>query len=456
MSAAIRFEAAGEDGTTSESPPPPWAVSSLHARREYPGTPTLTAVVEGPLILANGEIVEAAGYHAPSGILLRPNCAYSPIGSTREDALAAVEALHAVVEDFPFTNAAHRSAWLAMLLGVVGRQAYEGPAPLGMFDGNVPGVGKSKLADVISAIVTGRDMSRRTPPKSDEEWRKMITTIAMAGNQMVLLDNVGQGVPLGNPALDSCLTSTHWEDRKLGGNENYDGPVNAVWFVTGNNLELGADTTRRALPCRLASPIANPENRTGFAHANLLKWVKAERGRLYPAAVTILRAFFLNGCPKPVQLRPWGSFEGWSDLVRGALSWLGQPDPCATREDLIRDDPIAGPLSALLSVLPIVAAKVGTPVPELPGEFGVSSRDLEPLLAGGGLGETAEGYAEAVETLREAIVALSNKPPHQIDSRVIGYALRKLRDRPDSSGRQLGTSYARGSGGYKWYVKRPG
>jgi putative DNA primase/helicase len=33
-------------------------------------------------------------------------------------------------------------------------------------------------------------------------------------------------------------------------------------------------------------------------------------------------------------LTPYGSFEAWSDLVRNAVVWLGEADPCEGRQDL--------------------------------------------------------------------------------------------------------------------------
>jgi hypothetical protein len=37
-----------------------------------------------------------------------------------------------------------------------------------------------------------------------------------------------------------------------------------------------------------------------------------------------------------VGLTPWGSFEGWSALVRSAVVWCKMPDPGKTREGLRR------------------------------------------------------------------------------------------------------------------------
>ena len=33
-------------------------------------------------------------------------------------------------------------------------------------------------------------------------------------------------------------------------------------------------------------------------------------------------------------LTPYGSFEAWSDLIRNAVVWLGEADPCEGRQDL--------------------------------------------------------------------------------------------------------------------------
>jgi len=33
-------------------------------------------------------------------------------------------------------------------------------------------------------------------------------------------------------------------------------------------------------------------------------------------------------------LKPWGSFDAWSDLVRSAITWAGVDDPGETRTDL--------------------------------------------------------------------------------------------------------------------------
>jgi hypothetical protein len=78
---------------------------------------------------------------------------------------------------------------------------------------------------------------------------------------------------------------------------------------------------------------------------DLMQWVPANRAKLVAAGLTILRAFVCAGRPGLDRLKPYGSFEEWSNLVRGGLVWLGEPDPCITRKFIAADDPVKAELS---------------------------------------------------------------------------------------------------------------
>jgi hypothetical protein len=309
----------------------------------------MEGVVSHPVLLPDGTILTTPGYHADSGLLL-----WLPDGlevsvpeePTRADAVWSKNVLLDVVSDFPFKTNAHKSAWLASLLTPLARRAFEGTAPLTLADGNVAGVGKGLLVDVGFLIVTGRPASVMGYTNDKEELRKAITTLALEGDEMVLLDNVTG--PFGNAVLDRALTATHWKDRILGGNSKYDGPLNASWYATANNAYLVGDTPRRVMPIRLESQEERPEERDKFKYPNLREHVLKNRGQLLSAALTILRAYCLAGRPQRRKLKPWGSFEGWSALLRGAVVWVMMPDPADTREDLRHGScPEADALAAL-------------------------------------------------------------------------------------------------------------
>jgi hypothetical protein len=111
-----------------------------------------------------------------------------------------------VVCDFPFASEVYRAAWLAATLTPLARFAYEGPTPWFIFDGNTLGVGKGLLADTIAQIVAGRDFARASYAQDNDEMGKIIVSLALAGERLVLLDNLSG--PVGKPNLNAVLTAT--------------------------------------------------------------------------------------------------------------------------------------------------------------------------------------------------------------------------------------------------------
>ena len=86
--------------------------------------------------------------------------------------------------DFPFAKPEHRAAWLAFVLTPLARHAFSGPSPLFLIDANTRGSGKSLLADVGGILATGTTLARMSNPRDDEECRKRITALALAGDSM--------------------------------------------------------------------------------------------------------------------------------------------------------------------------------------------------------------------------------------------------------------------------------
>ncbi len=161
--------------------------------------------------------------------------------------------------------------------------------------------------------------------------RKRITALAMEGDRLVLFDNIAGN--FGGPAIDRALTSTRWKDRILGRSEQMEAPLLAAFYGTGNNVELGGDVMRRLAHIRLETPDENPEERSGFTHPDLRAWATENRNRLLGAGLTILVAYFKAGAPV-ADIKAWGSYEGWSRVIRQAIVWLGLEDPHRTKEGI--------------------------------------------------------------------------------------------------------------------------
>lgn len=314
---------------------PQWGAQQVEARGEWPGVPWLEGISEAPVLRPDGSVVQAPGYDIATRLLFAPAVTFPQIPSTitRADAQASADILLEPFCDFPFARPEHRSAVVSGVLTPLARYAFVGPAPLLVITKNVRGAGGSLLADVIGNMVTGRAMARLAQAKDDDEERKRILAIARAGDPLVLIDNIAQ--LLGSPALDAALTGTEIRDRILGMSSMVTAPLRACWYATGNNIVYGGDTLRRVLPVVLESPEERPEERSGFRYPNLLEHVQEHRARYVTAALTILAGYVRAGYPASQELKPWGSFEGWSQLVRGALVWAGFPDPAAAREELV-------------------------------------------------------------------------------------------------------------------------
>ncbi|MBN9517923.1 hypothetical protein J0H58_05275, partial [bacterium] len=314
--------------------PPDWSVAAVHTRGDWPGLHHLDAIVTHPVILPDGGVLTADGYHRGLRVLAGLPAGLSvavPDAPTRGDVEAAVATLLDPLTDFPFQRPEHRAALVAALLSPLAWFLFDGPAPLFLIDANIRAAGKGLLADTVALPVTGRRFAVMSYTNDREELRKKITTLAMEGERLVLLDNLAGAV--GNEVLDAALTSDRWKDRVLGENRVYDGPLQVVWFGTGNNVQLRADTARRVCHVRLESPDERPELREGLKSPDLRAHLLTRRGPLLSAALTILRAWVLAG--KPTHgLRPWGSYEGWSGVVREAVVFAGLPDPGETREAL--------------------------------------------------------------------------------------------------------------------------
>jgi hypothetical protein len=310
--------------------PPGWCVAAVHARADWPGIPHLEAVVDYPVLRPDGTILDRPGYDPETGLLLESLVTVPAIPDRPSwaEAVAARDILLAVVADFPFERPPHRASWLASLLTPLARFAFTGPAPLFLVDANVRGAGKGLLLHCNSQIVTGDRFTVAAYTADEDELRKRITSLVLAGDRLVLFDNL-EG-KFGNAVLDAALTGTTWKDRVLGVNRMAEAPLYMTWYATGNNVAIAADTARRVCHIRLESPDERPEERSKFQHPDLLAWVGANRGQLLASALTILRAYCAAGRPD-LGLPAWGSFEGWSRLVRSAVVWVDLPDPGETR-----------------------------------------------------------------------------------------------------------------------------
>src|SRR5690606_28386970 len=138
---------------------------------------------------------------------------------------------------------------------------------------------------------------KSTFPTQVEELEKMLGSMAMAGVQVAGFDNLSTSTPLQGAPLDKYLSARDVKARILGKSETPTLTWNAVVIVTGNNVSVLGDTVRRAIKCRLEPDVERPEERTGFANPDPKAYARKHRPALVVAGLTILRAYFVAGCP---------------------------------------------------------------------------------------------------------------------------------------------------------------
>lgn len=429
------------DDDGNEKHPPEWLVRQIHERGEYPGVRPLVGVIDAPTMRADGTILDAAGYDRATGLVLVPSTQFPPVpaNASHADAVAARDALLEVVVDFPFRGEADRAAWVSFVLTGAARYAIPGPVPLHALDATNAGTGKGLAADAGAIIATGRPATKTPEPPDDNELRKRALGVLLAGERVVCIDNVER--PITWPTLDALLTTwPSWSDRALGRTGNVDAPATTLWSITGNNLSFGRDTIRRTAHIRLESRVERPEERDGFRHADLLEWVRAQRPRLLVAALTLLRAFVVAGRPA-ANLKPWGSFERWSAVVRAAIVWVGLPDPALTRHELSESADVER--RALVDLLEAWAIlwPHGATVAEVLDEVQVDPLQAKPH------GPRVD--AERLAVVRDAVAALCGGSASR---KGIGQRLGKLRGRV-VGGRALDATPGRG-GIAKWVVRQ--
>lgn len=420
-----------KDGTTEiqKCMPPEWLGVSIVTQPAFEGVPVLSALVCAPTLRSDGQLIWERGYDESTGIYLESDLKVTVVDQpTQVDAKLALAKLFDVVADFDFVNEAARSVWVSGLLSIVARHSFAGPAPIFIIDASKRGSGKTMLADVASIIATGYKTSRMFYTDDDTEMDKRITSLALAGEQVVLIDNiVGK---LDSPPLDAAVTSDSYRGRVLGKTEMTAAmPMKIVWWATGNGLIIGADTARRSLLSRLETSADHPEDRTGprpgqvWKHPRLLTYVTENRVELLSAVLTIGKAYIQAGRPN-MQLQPMGSFEAWSETVRSAIVWAGAADPCATVADAREADLQDYALRRMVQCWPVKNLVEVTSVMLL------EWAEVEPPLSADPTTRTSyEGKMKIIRTMwRSALLEwLPARKGDLPTARELGYALRAIK-----------------------------
>lgn len=333
-SATFFSRSKGKNRGEHDQAPPKWIAEQIRSMPSWPNVRRLAGVIETPVFLSDGSILDEPGYHEASELSYAPNTSYPKVSDnpTRDEIEGAKSVVQEAFSDFPFEKAEHKSAALAALFTLLCRWSFNGNFPVFLIDASAPGSGKTLLADVIAMLAIGRKIPRLGYTEDNTEMEKRLFSLAVAGDPALLFDNINSGSTLGGSALDLAVTSrgSGLTTRAMGSLTSPVAPWDVVVFVTGNNVQLGSDTPRRTLQIKLLANEENPEERTVFKHSNLILWCEHNRARVVSAALTLARAWHVAGRPAHSG-KAWGSFAAWSDVVRSIVVHHGFVDPGEAR-----------------------------------------------------------------------------------------------------------------------------
>jgi hypothetical protein len=287
----------------------------------------LTTMTLVPFLRADGSVCTTPGYDHDTGIYYAPAMNFPPISSAPSwhDARRALDELAELVTQFPFANAVSRSVFLADVLTAIARPTLP-KSPAVLYTATMAGSGKTLMASIANLIAYGDDTNHPWPRDNEEELKKVFTSVLIAGDPVVVFDNLPNGARIDSAALSQFLTSDAYADRILGESERVKIRNRTRVVLTGNNVTLASDNARRTLVCELQLQVESLKDRhVIFEHPNLPVYIKQNRPRLIAAALTVLRGYAIH--PTSLSLPPLDSFEEWSWRVRDALVWLGEEDP---------------------------------------------------------------------------------------------------------------------------------
>lgn len=411
--------------------PAPANLAHLFAKcGSWDNIPTLNGLMARPFMRPDGTIMREPGYDALSGYLLLDQDTpplVVPEKPTEQDVANAVTVLRDLVSDFPFAGPEHFSAWLATLLTAAARPAIDGPVPMLWLDANRRGTGKSKLGRLIGVITAGGKPTELSWTGDEKEMESRIASLLNGGDNYAFFDNACGTIR--NPILERFLTSYAFDYRRFHRQELVKLPNRTTLAITGNNMTLRGDLSRRVLRCRLMTALECPEARDGFQHDDIEGYAMSNQVKLLAATLTILRAHAVAGfavCPVRITredgtvlemaARPVGSFNSWDRIVRHAVLRAGLADPMLTQTEAREEDEDDVKLEALLSAWHHRSPESAWTVNDL----------LEDVFGSGGGAEPTTGREMLARAIREITDTAPGRMP---ETRTLGYKLKDARDK---------------------------
>ena len=262
----------------------------------------------------------APGYHEESGIYTVSEISFD----AELDIDEAKKWLDELLASWPWASEKAKAVHFAALLSPFVRLLLSPQSRrlMVIYNANQPGSGKTLLAFMALVAVYGEPVMANAD-EDPEELRKKLETACIEGKSYFMLDDMKD---LRSRAMNMLLTAGKVSARVLGKSETVEVPVEAQIFLTGNQLDVGADLARRSAVCELFFA-GDPLDRT-FEKTITTEGLcePATRARLLAVLWAALRSWQANGL-RPSSARPRPSFEKYTELVGAIVENFGMVNP---------------------------------------------------------------------------------------------------------------------------------
>lgn len=294
----------------------------------------LDRFVRHPLFAKDGKLLLETGYDPATkcfidqtGLDLSNIDPEVPV--TEADRDAAIAEIEKVFGDFPYASylgddadngaAGSKAAMYALLLAPLVREVFEGNMPIFAINKPEAGTGATLLFESIYYVWTGEKApATQWPGGDDGEVRKQATSMLIEASAALFWDNVNSFI--GGAVIPTLATGRH-RDRRLGGNEMFEGAVRAPIVFAGNGLKMSDEIVRRTVPIYLDAGTVDPTEGRNFSIEDLPGYLEANRSKVLAALITMVRWWAHKGM-KPSKHRI-ASFENFTAIMGGILEANG-------------------------------------------------------------------------------------------------------------------------------------
>jgi hypothetical protein len=276
-----------------------WTGKKLHVLKKLSLTPTITEPrlikKDGRAIIdpSSARVLQTEGYDEETGIylLLKDDFPTVPEDCNEFDAWVGVEEVLDLLRECRFAEEHDRmGAVAAMLFGII-RPWIPGGGPLFALTSDQPNTGKSTLVRIISVVVSGKEPSRLTQAKGDEN-QKARDTALLQSHPVVVYENVTSIMAGGD--LATIMTEDTKDIRLFHTQRDVPCSTRLLWLTTTNNLEIDRDLSAgRCCVIRL--------DRLGetakYADMTPERTARMKRPTVVSALLRIVRAYVNAGSP---------------------------------------------------------------------------------------------------------------------------------------------------------------